>query len=112
MSKDEAVNLLKNAELTEESGTLYENMKMDKEIITFGDIEIGKHEFYRYKSPIFLEDVDINNILVSNKISSSEKSCEYFIGYLYDDYTIKSLHIMLPKVSAYGKIYDGQTKWM
>ena len=32
--------------------------------------------------------------------------------YLYDDYKIKPLHIMLPKMSVYVKRYDGQTKWM
>ena len=26
---------------------------MGKEMITFGDIEIEKHKFHRYKSPIF-----------------------------------------------------------
>ena len=26
---------------------------MAKEILTFGDIEIGKNKFYRHKSPIF-----------------------------------------------------------
>ena len=31
---------------------------------------------------------------------------------MYDDYKIKPLHIMLPKTSAYVKIYNGQTKWM
>ena len=29
---------------------------------------------------------------------------------MYNDHKIKSLHIMLPKRSAYVKIYDGQTK--
>ena len=38
---------------------------MDEEIITFGNIEIEKH-----KSLIFLEDVNTDNILVSNKICS------------------------------------------
>ena len=28
---------------------------MDKEILTFGDIEIEKNKFYRYKSPIFFK---------------------------------------------------------
>ena len=32
---------------------------MGKEIIKFDDIEIEKHKFHRYKSPILLEDVDI-----------------------------------------------------
>ena len=35
---------------------------------------------------------------------------KYLIGYLYDDCKIKPLHIMLPKMSAYVKDYDGKTK--
>ena len=31
---------------------------------------------------------------------------------MYDDYKIKSLHITVPKTSAYAKSYDGQIKWM
>ena len=27
--------------------------KIGKQIVTFGDVEIEKHKFYRYKSPIF-----------------------------------------------------------
>ena len=69
---------------------------MGKEIITFDDIEI-EHKFYGYKCPIVLEDVDIHNVLASNKISSGKKNYKYFIGYLHDDYKIKPLHIMLPK---------------
>ena len=45
-------------------------------------------------------------------ISSSEKNYKYFIGYLYNDYKVKPLHIMLPKTSAYVKSYDRQTKRM
>ena len=77
-----------------------------------GNIETEKQNFLCYKSPIFLEDVDIDNVLVSDKISSGKRNYRYFIGYLYDDYKIKPLHIMLPKTSAYVKSYDGQTRWM
>ena len=59
----------------------------------FVDIEIS----FTAIKVLFLEDGDINNELVSNKSSSGEKSFKYFIGYLYDDYEIKPLHIMLPK---------------
>ena len=85
---------------------------MGKEILTFGNIEIEKSKFYRSKTPIFLKDVDIEKVLVSNKISFGEKNYKYFIGYLYNDNKVKPLHIMLPKTSAYVKSYDGQTKWM
>ena len=63
---------------------------MGKEILTFGDIEIEKNKSYRNKTPIFLKDVDIEKVLVSNKICFGEKSCKYFIGYLYNDNKVKS----------------------
>ena len=85
---------------------------MGKEILTFGDIEIEKDKFYSHKTPILLKDVDIEKVLVSNKIYFGEKNYKYFIGYLYNDHKVKPLHIMLPKTSAYVKSYDGQTKWM
>ena len=56
-------------------------------------------------------DVDIEKVLVSNKISFGEKNYKYFVGYLYNGNNVKSLNIMLPKTSAYVKSYDGQTKW-
>ena len=57
-------------------------------------------------------DVDIEKVLVSNKISLDKKNYKYFIGYLYNDDKVKPLHIMLPKTSAYVNSFDGQTKWM
>ena len=59
----------------------------------------------------FLEDVGTENLLVFNKISSSEKAINTF-SYLYDDYKVKILHNILPKTSAYVKSYDDQTKWV
>ena len=41
-----------------------------------------------------------------------KKNYKNFICYLYNDHKVKSLHIMLPKINAYVKIYDRQTKWM
>ena len=85
---------------------------MGKEILTFGNIEIEKSKFYRSKTPIFLKDVDIEKVLVSNKISFGGKNYKYFIGYLYNDNKVKPLHKMLPTISIFLKSYDGQTKWM
>ena len=44
-------------------------IKMVKQILTSGDIEITKNKFYRNKTPIFLKDADIEEVLVSNKFS-------------------------------------------
>ena len=46
---------------------------MGKEILTFGKIKIEKKKLYRHKSHLFQKDVDIEKVLVSNKISSGEK---------------------------------------
>ena len=57
-------------------------------------------------------DVDIEKLLVSNKILLMKKNYKYFVDYLYNDHKVTLLHIVLPKTSAYVKSCDGQTKWM
>ena len=39
---------------------------MNKEIITLGKIE--KHKFHYHKNPVLMDDVDIDKILISNKV--------------------------------------------
>ena len=52
---------MQNADLTEKSGTLqniknlFSYIKMAKEILTFGDIEIEKNKFYHHESPVPLK---------------------------------------------------------
>ena len=79
-------------------------------MLTFGNIEIEKNRFYRHITPIFLRDVDIEKVFVSNNISFGEKNYKYFIGYFYNSNKVKPLNIMLPKTSAYVEGYDGQIK--
>ena len=45
-------------------------------------------------------------------VSSGEKSYKYVTAYIDDDYEIKPLRVILPKMVAYVKNYDGETKWM
>ena len=85
---------------------------MGKEILMFANVEIEKNKFCHHKTPIFLKDVDIEKVHVSNKISFGERNCKYFIGYLHNHNKAKSLYIMLPKTSTYVQSYDEQTKWM
>ena len=48
---------------------------MGKEILTLGDIEIEKkNRFYRHKTPILLKDVQLEKVLVYNKISFAENT--------------------------------------
>ena len=70
---------------------------MGKEILKFGDIEIEKKTFTAMRLLSFLKNVDTEKVLISNKILFGEKNCKYFIGYLYNNNKVKSLHIMLLK---------------
>ena len=72
-----------------------------------------KKKFFHHKTAIFWGDVDIEKVLVSNKISfGKKKSYKHFIGYLYNGNEVKPLNKILSKTSAYVKSYNGQTKWM
>ena len=57
------------------------NVKKGKKIIKFGDIDIEKQNFHQQKRPILIKNIDINNILVPNKVSFGKKSFKYFTGY-------------------------------
>ena len=75
---------------------------MGKEIITFGKIEVEKHEFYWHKSPVSIHDVDVSKILASNEVGFDKKGFKYFIGYKGGK-KVRTLCVMLPKMSAYRR---------
>ena len=64
---------------------------MNKEIITFDDIEMEKQKFHYYKNPILINDADIDKILISNKVSLHIRV---------------KLGIMFQKISRYVKSFD------
>ena len=76
ISKNDATNLMQNDDLTKKCKTLsikiLENFKvyirMEKTITKFGDIEIEKQKFHEYKKPISIKNIDVNKIVVSNKV--------------------------------------------
>ena len=82
---------------------------MNRSLI-FGDVEVNKKEFYDDKEAISLSLVDINNIVVSNKIKGNNESSKYFIGYLNDVGSVCPLCIILPKMSGYIKYFENGEK--
>ena len=54
---------------------------MEKIIIEFEDIEIQKQKFHQHIRPISMKIININKIVVSNKVSSGKKGFKYFIDY-------------------------------
>ena len=54
---------------------------MEKTIKKFGGIKIEKPKFHQDKRPISIKNIDIDKILVSNKVSFDKKGFKYFNGY-------------------------------
>ena len=54
---------------------------MNKEIIKLDDTKIKNYKFHWHKSPILIDNIDINKIVVSNKVSFGKKDFKYFFGY-------------------------------
>ena len=62
------------------------------------------------KSPISINNLDINKILVSDKFTFGKQDFKYFFGYK-DNNEIKPLCIFFPEMSTY-KRYSDKTKCM
>ena len=74
--------------------------------INFNDKKIKKGIFYKNKATNNIEDINVNNILVSKKESYGNKSSsKYFIGYIDND-IIRPLCIMLPQMTGYARKFD------
>ena len=58
---------------------------VNKDGLTFDDIEVEKRRFHYSKYPLDINDVDINKIMVFNKVSFGKKGFKYLIGYKDDD---------------------------
>ena len=54
---------------------------MDKKIIKFDETEIEKYKLHKNKNPILINNIDINKIAVSNKVSFGKNDFKYFIDY-------------------------------
>ena len=73
--------------------------------IKFSDTEIQNHKFNQHKSPVSINNIDINKIMVSNKVSFCKKGFKYFIGYK-NGKKVRPLCILLPKMSVYRRDFN------
>ena len=79
----------------------------------FGNIEVSKKEFYESKKAINLNVLDVDKIVVSNKIKGNNETSKFFIGYL-DDISgfVTPLCIILPQRSGWIKYFENGGKNM
>ena len=79
---------------------------MNGKNINFRDKKIKKSDFYKNKKLNKIDDIDVNNILVSKKDPYRTKNLlKYFIGY-NDNYIIRPLYILLPQMTGYAGKFD------
>ena len=50
-------------------------LKVDLKIIKFDDAEIDKYKFHQYRSPISINNLDINKTVLFNTVSFSLFEC-------------------------------------
>ena len=67
-------------------------------------------KFHQFKSPILINDIDINEIVLSNKFPFGKQDFKYLINYK-DNKEIRPLFIFFPEMSIY-KRYSDKTKCM
>ena len=81
-------------------------IKMSGKNINFNDKKIKKSIFYKNKAINNIEDINVNNILVSKKEQYGNKNLfKYFIGYNDND-IIRPLCIRLLQMAWYARKFD------
>ena len=79
---------------------------MSRKNINFDDKKIKRSSFYKNKKINNIEDIDVNNTLVSKKEPyGTQHSHKYFIGYNDND-NIRPLYIRLPQMTGYARKFN------
>ena len=78
---------------------------MAVQTLKFDNIRLKKKEFHKSKEPIDLMSVNVDQIVVSEKLKHSEECCKYFIGYQENE-IVKPLCIILAQMSGYIKLLN------
>lgn len=80
-----------------------------EQTLTFGDVTINKKSFHKNKKATKLNDINVNNIVMSNNFNANKSKIDnsitkHFIGYKVNK--IKPLCINLPQMNGYVKYFD------
>ena len=84
---------------------------MSEKTLQFNDIILNKKEFYRFKEPVDLFSVNVDQAVVSDKFKHIKKVLKHFIGYGEGE-IVKPLCIILPQMSSYIKYFENGGKNM
>ena len=83
---------------------------MKQKTLEFDNIRVNKKEFHKFKQPINLDLVSIDQIVISDKFKHSDGGFKCFVGNKSE--IIKPLCIILPQMNAYKKYFENDSKNM
>ena len=75
---------------------------MTEKTLKFSNIRVNKKDFHKSKQSV---DLNIDQIVVSDKFKHSDDGFKYFIGYKEGE-IVKALCIILPLMSGYIKYFE------
>ena len=84
---------------------------MSEKTLKFNNIRLTKKEFHKSKEPIDSLSIDLDQIVVSDKLKHNDEGFNHLIGYLKGE-IIKPLCIILPQMSGYIKYFENASKSM
>ena len=84
---------------------------MSEKTLKFNNVKVNKKEFHKFKQPIDLSLVIVDQIVISDKFKHSDDGFKYFIGYQEGE-IVKPLCIILPQMMGYIKYFENGGKNM
>ena len=84
---------------------------MTEKTLKFNNISLNKKEFHKFKEPVDLFSLNLDQIVVSDKFEHNKKVFKHFIGHQKDK-IVKPLCIILPQMSGYIKYFKNSSKNM
>ena len=82
---------------------------MSENRLKFENIKLGKRKFHNCKQPIDLDLVNIDQLVISDKVKHGDNGFKHFIGYKEDE-IVKPLCIILAQMSGYIKYFENGGK--
>ena len=76
--------------------------------LKFGEIKLNKKEFHRSKQPIYLNQVEISKVVISDEFKLDD-GVKNLIVYKNGE-TVKPLCIILPQISGFIKYFENSNK--
>ena len=77
---------------------------MDNYITKLDDTEIEEYKFHQYKSPVSINNLGFNKILISSRFLFGKQDLKYFIG-CKDNKEIRPLCIFFWDMSIYKRYF-------